>query len=211
MPDSTTLTLFFIAALALVLVPGPNVLYTVARSVHQGRQAGLISALSIGLGNLVHVAAAVIGLSALLASSALAFSTVKYAGAIYLIYLGVRTLLSKSKHVVEKTPEPMKHRHIFYQGFLVSVLNPKTALFFLAFLPQFVHSEAGAATGQILILGSLAATLGVCTDSLYVVLAGAVRLWLQKSTRVLRVQRYLTGSVYIALGVTAAFADTGRK
>jgi len=210
MPEPTTLALFFVAALALLLIPGPVVLYTVARSVHQGWRAGILSALAGGLGNFVHVLAATLGLSALLASSALAFSVVKYAGAAYLIYLGVRTLLSREEKGVS-TLLPMSHAQIFRQGLLVSVLNPKTALFFLAFLPQFVTPDAGTVAGQTLFLGLLFVALGVCTDSAYALLAGAAGQVLRRSRRLSEAQRYVTGSVYLALGVTAAFADTNRK
>ena len=210
MPEPTTLALFFVAALALLLVPGPVVLYTVARSVHQGWRAGILSALAGGLGNFVHVLAATLGLSALLASSALAFSAVKYAGAVYLIYLGVHTLLSKDR---EAGPAfvPMNRTQIFRQGLLVSVLNPKTALFFLAFLPQFITPDAGMVAGQTLFLGLLFVVLGVCTDSTYALLAGTAGQLFKRNTRLVKAQRYVTGGVYIALGASAAFADTSRN
>lgn len=210
MPESTTIFLFLVAAFALLIIPGPVVLYTVARSVHQGWRAGVLSALAAGLGNTAHVFAAVLGLSALLASSALAFSVVKYAGAAYLVYLGVRTLLSTDE-AVGPVVVPMGRAQIFWQGLLVSVLNPKTALFFLAFLPQFITPEAGPIWSQTLLLGLLFVVLGVCTDSAYALLAGAAGKLFGRNTRILKTQRFVTGGVYIALGVTAAFADTDRK
>ena len=211
MPELTTISLFLIAALALLMIPGPVVLYTVARSVHQGWRAGVLSALAAGLGNAVHVLAATLGLSALLASSALAFSVMKYAGAAYLVYLGIRTLFSSTGQEINPTFVPMGRAQIFRQGLLVSILNPKTALFFLAFLPQFVTPGAGAIWSQTLLFGFVFVALGVYTDSLYALLAGAAGKLLKRSTRLLKTQRYVTGGVYIALGVTAAFVDTDRK
>ena len=210
MPELATLTLFLAAALALLIVPGPVVLYTVTRSVHQGWRAGVLSALAAGLGNFVHVLAATLGFSALLASSALAFSAVKYAGAAYLIYLGVRTLFAKDEPSANPALLPLSRSKIFLQGLLVSILNPKTALFFLAFLPQFVVPGADA-TGQLLLFGLIFVVLGVLTDSSYALLAGLARKALEQKTRLLGVQRYVTGSIYIALGLSAALTDTHRK
>ena len=154
MPDATSLALFAAAAFALAVVPGPAVLYIVAQSVDQGRLAGLVSALGIATGSLVHVVAATVGLSSLLASSATAFTIVKFAGAAYLIVLGIRRLATRERFEeddVARVPRP--RRRLYRDGVVVNVLNPKTALFFLAFLPQFVDPGAGAATLQILLLG----------------------------------------------------------
>src|SRR5581483_2126472 len=144
MPTATTIALFLVAGLGLVLIPGPNIIYIVTRSVDQGRRAGLVSALGVEMATLVHVTAAAFGLSALLLSSALAFSVVKYVGAAYLIYLGIRTLLTRDQHQETVVVEPKSLSHIFFQGVLVNLLNPKTALFFFAFLPQFVDPARGA-------------------------------------------------------------------
>lgn len=205
MPDLTTLALFAAAALALLLVPGPSVLYIVARSLHQGRRAGLVSVLGIQTGGLVHVLAATLGLSALVLSSALAFSAVKYLGAAYLIYLGVRTLLSRTEPA-SPVPLPPTQRlaHIFWQGALINALNPKTALFFLAFIPQFVQPARGPVAVQTLALGLLFLLLATCTDSLYAVLAGSLGRRLGVSQVFARRQKVLTGGVYIALGVGTA-------
>ncbi len=210
-PDTPRLALFFAAAAALLLTPGPAVLYIVARSGEQGRRAGLLSALGIGLGTLVHVAAAALGLSALLVSSAVAFSTVKYVGALYLIFLGVRRLLVKAgpEEALPSRPRASMRR-IFAEGVLVNVLNPKTALFFLAFLPQFVD-PARSMTPQIASLGLLFAALGVVSDSGWALAAGSAAGWLRRSPRIARRQRYVTGGIYIGLGLMAAFAPARKS
>ena len=202
------LSIFLLAALILLLTPGPAVLYIVARSLDQGRLAGFVSVLSIEVGNFVHVLAATLGLSAILFSSALAFSIVKYLGAAYLIYLGVRRLLARETAHQEATFQRQSLRRIFRQGVLVAILNPKTALFFFAFLPQFVDSSKSSFTLQLLTLGCLFVLMAMVTDSLYAFLAGTVGQWLKGTRSFLRVERYLVGTVYIGLGVMAAFADT---
>src|SRR5262245_24275692 len=138
MPNWSSLSLFIAAALILVFMPGPNTLYIIARSIQQGRGAGIVSSLGVQVGTMIHIAAAALGLSALLLSSALAFNVVKYAGAAYLIYLGVRTLLTNDSLELEQAIQKADLRHVFYQGVVVNLLNPKTALFFFAFLPQFI-------------------------------------------------------------------------
>ena len=211
LPEPHTLLLFVIAALVLLLTPGPAVMYIVARGVHQGRQAGIVSALAVGLGNFMHALAATLGLSALLLSSALAFTVVKYLGAAYLIYIGVRTLLSRGADAhAGPHVERRALRRIFWQGFVVAVLNPKTALFFFAFLPQFVDPARGGVPLQFLFFGSLFAAVGVCSDSLYGVLAGSLSGWLRRSTHSLRHGRYATGTVYVGLGLTAAVTEPQR-
>lgn len=207
MPDAATLSLFSVAALALLLVPGPAVLYIVARSIDQGRLAGLVSVLGVGVGSLVHIVAAALGLSALLMSSALAFSLVKYLGAAYLIYLGIRKLLEHTAPTAAPT-SARTLRRLFWEGVLVNALNPKTALFFFAFLPQFVDMHHGSIAGQILLLGVLFVLLGIVSDSLYALLAGSVHRRFGNHGRTVAVSRYATGSVFIGLGVATALADT---
>ena len=202
------LSIFLLAALILLLTPGPAVLYIVTRSLDQGRLAGFVSVLSIEVGNLVHVLSATLGLSAILVSSALAFSIVKYLGAAYLIYLGVRRLLARETAHQPTTFQRQSLRRIFRQGVLVAILNPKTALFFFAFLPQFVDSSKSSFTLQLLILGCLFVLMAIVTDSLYALLAGSVGQWLKGTRSFLRVGRYLVGTVYIGLGVMAALSDT---
>jgi threonine/homoserine/homoserine lactone efflux protein len=210
MPDFTHLPLFIIASAVLIITPGPAVLYIIGRSVDQGRRAGLVSVGAIEVGNFMHVIAATLGLSALLLSSALAFTIVRYLGAAYLVYLGLCKLFGGETAHVTQDRRPACLRRIFTQGVLVAVLNPKTALFFVAFLPQFVDPAQGAIAGQMLVLGCLFVLLAMISDSLYALLAGTVGHWLKGSQPVLRVQRYLVGGLYIGLGLTAAFADTRR-
>ncbi|MBW2488550.1 MAG: LysE family translocator [Deltaproteobacteria bacterium] len=206
----SNLSIFLLAALILLLTPGPAVLYIVARSLDQGRLAGFVSVLSIEVGNFVHVLAATLGLSAILVSSALAFSVVKYLGAAYLIYLGVRRLFARETVHQPSTFQRQSLRRIFRQGVLVAILNPKTALFFFAFLPQFVDASKSSITLQLLTLGCLFVIMAIVTDSLYALLAGTFGQWLKGTRSFLRIERYLVGTVYIALGVMAAFTDNKR-
>jgi threonine/homoserine/homoserine lactone efflux protein len=205
-----SLSIFLLAALILLLTPGPAVLYIVARSLDQGRLAGFVSVLSIEAGNVVHVLAATLGLSAILVSSSLAFSIVKYLGAAYLIYLGLRRLLARETAHQPPAFQRQGLTRIFRQGVLVATLNPKTALFFFAFLPQFVDSSKSSITLQLLTLGCLFVLMAIVTDSLYALLAGTVGQWIKGTRSFLRVDRYLIGTVYIGLGVMAALADTKR-
>jgi threonine/homoserine/homoserine lactone efflux protein len=206
-PEPTTLAAFIVAAVALLLAPGPAVMFVVARSVEQGRRAGLTSVVGGALGNLVHVGAATVGLSAILASSSVAFSVVKYAGAVYLLYLGVRVLLSKeTPDSIIGSPQPL--RRVFSQAALVYALNPKTALFFLAFLPQFADPARGAVAPQLFLLGSLFVLLALVTDSGYALLAGSLSGWLRRNARVRRGQRYFAGGVYLTLAAATALGDT---
>jgi threonine/homoserine/homoserine lactone efflux protein len=209
-PDAPTLGLFVLAALALLLVPGPSVLYIVTRSIEQGRAAGLVSVLGVHVGSLVHIAAAAIGLSSLLLSSAVAFDVVRYLGAAYLVFLGVRALVTRVEPgAVEVRPAPL--RKLLRQGAVVNVLNPKTALFFLAFLPQFVDPEAGFAALQVVFLGLVFVALGLVTDGLYALLAGTAAGWLRASRGWYAVRRYVSGSVFIGLGLVAAFSGSRQK
>ena len=194
--------LFGLAALALLVIPGPAVLYIVFQSAEQGRRVGLASVAGVHLGTLVHVAAASAGLSALIVASSLAFSVVKYAGAAYLIYLGIRKLLERDAETrVERKREPL--RRAFVRGMVVNALNPKTALFFLAFLPQFVAPDRGGVWSQALVLGFVFVGLGLVTDSLYALAAGTVAGLLRRKGNGVR---YGSGIVFIALGATAALA-----
>jgi threonine/homoserine/homoserine lactone efflux protein len=205
--DLPNLPVFLLAALILLLTPGPAVLYITARSMDQGRLAGLVSVLSIETGNSAHVLAATFGLSAILMSSALAFTIVKYLGAAYLIYLGIRRFLARDQDHEIASFQRQGLRRIYSQGVLVATLNPKTALFFLAFLPQFVDPAAGSATLQLLTLGGMFVSMAICTDSMYALLASTASGWLKKNRSFLRADRYLVGSVYIGLGLTAVLAD----
>jgi len=211
-PGAANLGLFVGAALVLLLVPGPAVLYIVARSVEQGRLAGFVSDLGIHAATLVHVLAAALGLSALLASSALAFSVVKYAGAAYLIWLGLKKIFGRAESLPEDVAlARYSYARLFRDGFIVNLLNPKTALFFLAFLPQFVDVSRGHVATQIVFLGLLFAALGFVTDGCYALVAGTAGNWLKRSRGYLRFERYISGTLFIGLGLTAAFAGNGKK
>src|SRR6266481_2632211 len=211
MPALSTIALFLLTALGLLLIPGPSVLYILTHSVAQGKRAGLASVLGIELASLIHAIAAALGLSALLLTSALAFSIVKYLGAAYLIYLGIRTLLAREERQQTAVPAPKSFSQLLTQGFLVNLLNPKTALFFYAFLPQFVNPARGGVGEQILLFGALFVLLASCTDSLYALLGSTVGQLLTRNTGFRRFQRYVTGSIYIVLGVTAAVAGSEKK
>ena len=209
MISTRMLGLFAIAAGALIVVPGPAVMYIVARSVHQGRRAGLVSALGVAAGGLVHVAGAVLGFSALLASSVLAFSAVRWLGAAYLVYLGVKTLRGGDvAGAAAAPPPPAPPRRLFTQGFVVNVLNPKTALFFLAFLPQFVEPGRGRVPLQMLLLGGAFVLLAIVSDATYALLAGTLGGRIARTAGARRRARILSGSVYVALGIGMVLAGS---
>ncbi len=206
MPDPAALLLFAAAALALIVVPGPAVLYIVSQSIDRGRLAGFVSALGIAVGALVHVAAAAIGLSSILVSSAAAFNVVKYAGAAYLVGMGIWTICTSRGAPRESAPSERRLRRRFGQGVIVNVLNPKTALFFFAFLPQFVDPEQGAAALQIAVLGLVFVVIAVVSDSVWALAAGTASERLRGNRRFLSVQRYVSGSVFVGLGALTAVA-----
>jgi threonine/homoserine/homoserine lactone efflux protein len=210
-PEPTQYALFIAGSLALLLTPGPAVLYIVTRSVDQGRRAGVVSVLGIQVGTLFHVLAAALGLSAILVSSALAFDIVKYLGAGYLIYLGVRKLLSPEHNPTLMQNTRTDLRRAFSQGVIVNVLNPKTALFFFAFLPQFVVVSRGSVPLQMITLGVTFCLLGLCTDSMYALLSGTAGTWLRRSRTFWRFERFFAGSVYIGLGIFAALSGSNKK
>jgi len=206
-PDSSTFALFVAAALVLLVVPGPSVLYIVARSIEGGRTAGFVSVLGVQTGAILHIAFATLGLSAILASSAVAFSVVKWLGAAYLVWLGLRQIFGRDEGDEEVAVGPARLSRVFSQGVLVNTLNPKTALFFLAFLPQFVEPAHGAAWTQILLLGATFVILALCSDGLYALLSGTAGGWLRrkmKGASFRRGQRFISGGILIALGAVAA-------
>jgi len=211
MPDWSTLILFATAVLVLVFTPGPNTLYIIARSIQQGRTAGIVSGLGVEVGTLVHIAAAAFGISALLLTSAMAFNIVKYAGAAYLIYMGIKTLLTREKAIATETIEEKSLSRTFSQAVLVNVLNPKTAMFFFAFLPQFIDVKRGAVATQILFFGAIIVVLGFTCSSIYSLLAGSIGNLLRGNLKFLRAQRYFAGSVYIGLGAATALTGTHKK
>jgi threonine/homoserine/homoserine lactone efflux protein len=202
-PDASTLFVFSAAALALIVVPGPAVLYIVATAIDGGRRAGIVSALGVASGGLVHIAAATVGLSSLLLSSATAFEAVKLAGAAYLVFLGVRRLLTRvtAQERIDRAPRSLGA--VYRRGAIVNVLNPKTALFFFAFLPQFVDPDRGSTWSQIAILGAVFVVIALASDALYGVAAGTAAAHL-RGRAFAAVQRWVSGSVLVVLGAAAA-------
>lgn len=211
MPDVSRLGLFVAAAIALLLTPGPAIMYIVTRSVEQGRVAGLVSVLGICTGTLIHVIGATFGLSALLVSSAVAFSIVRYTGAAYLILLGIQTLVRHDPPLADIAVVRADLRRVFTQGVIVNVLNPHTAVFFFAFLPQFVNPSSGHIPLQMLSLGLLFVGLSATTDSGWAIAAGTAGEWIKRHPRFRGGQRYVTGSVLLGLGAATAFAWNGRE
>jgi len=210
MPEPSTLALFAVAAVTLLVIPGPAVLYIVTRSVDQGRAAGLASVCGVHVGTLVHVAAAALGLSALLVSSATAYDAVRWLGAAYLVWLGVRRLLARDDDLAAAGSGNRRTGlgRIFAQGVVVNVLNPKTALFFFAFLPQFVDTSRGSVPFQVVVFGVAFVVLGVLSDGAYAVAASTGAGWLRRRPGVARASRLLSGGVLISLGVTTALAGS---
>jgi threonine/homoserine/homoserine lactone efflux protein len=206
MPTASTLALFLLAATALAVVPGPAVAYIVTQSIDQGRRAGLVSALGVASGGLVHVTAATVGLSALIASSATAFTVVKLVGAAYLIVVGILRILSGDAEERESRALRAPLRRVYRQGAIVNVLNPKTALFFLAFLPQFVDPHRGAVWPQVALLGILFVFVAALSDMTYALVSDAIAGRIRRTGTGAKVRRWFTGGIFVALGITAAVA-----
>lgn len=206
MPDPTTLIVFAGAALALLVVPGPSVLYIVTRGIHQGRGAALVSVVGITTATLIHTAFAAVGLSALLASSATAFTVLKLAGSAYLLWLAFRTWTDRGADEIDAPRDPVPLRRIYAEGVLVNLLNPKTALFVFALLPQFVDPARGSAGAQIVVLGLVLATLGLLSDGAYALLSGSLGGWLRRRRALGRLRRRVSAAIYAALGIGTALA-----
>ena len=203
------LPVFMFAVLLLNVTPGPDTAYIVGRSVSQGRAAGLMSSLGVSAGCCVHVLAVAFGLTALLAASAVAFTVIKAIGAAYLIYLGIRKLLIREEEAENGDVKPESLSRIYWQGFMINLLNPKTALFYFAFLPQFVDPAKGNVTAQTLFLGAIFVGMAFITDSLYALLASSLAERLRGNRHYQKGQRYFAGLVYVGLGITTAL--TGSK
>jgi threonine/homoserine/homoserine lactone efflux protein len=206
---TSQLFFFMSAALALLLIPGPAVLYITARSASQGRVAGLVSVFAVETANFIQAIAAALGLSAILLSSALAFDVVKYLGAAYLIYLGIRKLLAGDNGAEEEAVKQESLARIYWQGFAINILNPKTALFFFAFLPQFIDPAKGNVVTQNLLLGAIFVGMAIITDSIYALLASSLAGKLTGNKRFQKGQRYFAGLIYVGLGIATAL--TGSK
>ncbi|EKV01227.1 putative threonine efflux protein [Leptolyngbya sp. PCC 7375] len=209
MPDFATFSLFLSAAIVLAITPGPGILYVMTRSLKGGRVEGIASAIGTSVGGMFHVVAAALGISIVLAASAFAFNLVKYLGAAYLIYLGIKTILSRDHHIGMANVRSTGYKRAFFQGVTVEVLNPKTALFFLAFIPQFINPD-GVVFAQFLLLGSTSVALNTSVDFIVIALAGPIGQWLKSSPRLRRGQRYATGTGLIALGSYVALTGEGE-
>ncbi|HYS13249.1 MAG TPA: LysE family translocator [Burkholderiaceae bacterium] len=203
LPGWPLLSAFLAASFILAVTPGPGVFYIVTRSVMQGRRHGFASVLGVALGNLGNAVGASIGLAALFAISTVAFTAVKYAGALYLIYLGIQALRAPPAQIAASKPAPAPLSSIFRDGFVVALLNPKTAIFFAAFLPQFMSADASPIV-QSIALGALFVAIAAVTDTGYALAAGAVTLLLGRARGIRSLGRYLTGGAFIGLGVFTA-------
>jgi threonine/homoserine/homoserine lactone efflux protein len=206
LPAWPLLSAFLVASLILAVTPGPGVFYIVTRSLAQGRRSGLASVAGVALGNLGNAIGASLGLAALFAVSSVAFTVVKYAGALYLVYLGIQAMRAPRSNRDIPVAEPGPLRQVFRDGFIVALLNPKTALFFTAFLPQFMRTDAGPIV-QSIVLGSLFVAIAAVTDTAYAVAAGTVAPALGRARGIRALGRYLTGGAFIGLALFTAFAE----
>jgi threonine/homoserine/homoserine lactone efflux protein len=211
--EFSTIWLFAVSAAALLIIPGPAVLYIMARSIDQGKKAGLVSVLGVTLGGSIHVLAGALGVSAFLMTSVTAFHIVKYLGAAYLIYLGCKTLLFSSNSTTSEIPKSPRKKltKILYQSMLVEIMNPKTALFFLAFFPQFISTSAGSVPVQFLLLGTIFIILAFISDGLYALLSASIRNRMIGSKDSSKLINQITGYLYIVLGVFSAFASPSKS
>ena len=210
MPTLPTLLAFAVAATLLIIVPGPNVIYIVTRGIDQGRRAAVVSALGVEAGMLVHIGAAALGLGALVASSDLLFNVVRYAGAAYLVWMGIAHLRARATPL--DAPALARREAVsrmFSQGLVVNVLNPKVGLFFIAFLPQFVDPARGSSSVQILVLGAVFVAIAIVSDLAYALASGSIGMWLSRRAAVARHRTRVSGAVYLLLGGLAAISGSG--
>ncbi|HET9912715.1 MAG TPA: LysE family translocator [Anaerolineales bacterium] len=205
--DSTQFGLFILASWALIIAPGPDMLYVITRGIAHGRRAGILSAVGVVCGILVHTTTAALGLAIILQASTAAFLIVKFVGVIYLLYLGIKSLRDKSTFQLQEHTSAVSSHKLFWQGVLSNVLNPKVAIFFLAFLPQFVDRTGGPIGLQMVMLGLTFALFGLCFLAVVGYFAGAIGSWLTRRPQYTNILRWLTGGVLIGLGVRLAFTE----
>lgn len=205
MPEIENLFLFLAAAISLNVTPGPDTLYVLARSVGQGRRAGIVSVLGGSTGRLIHTFATAVGLSALVVSSPAAYTFIKYLGAVYLVYLGVRMIVSGEERRARVETRPESLARIYVQGMATNVLNPAVAVFFISFLPQFINPTRGSVAAQVLFLGALFTTTATLWSLTVALLAGTFGNFLAEHPRFARAQRCLTGGILFALGARLVF------
>ncbi|WP_127522482.1 LysE family translocator [Mesorhizobium sp. Z1-4] len=207
MIDLTTLIAYIVIVTGFVFIPGPATLLTIARATSSGARAGLATGLGIAAGDIIHTFLAIVGISAIIAASAVLFSIIKYLGAAYLVYLGIKAFLAKAPTDMSSGILPVSPRRAFRQAILAEVLNPKTALFFLAFLPQFVNPQAGPVAVQLVTLGVIFVLLGLMSTVVFALGAGGLGNFLRRNPTVLRWQGKVVGGIYCALGVRLAMQD----
>ena len=207
MIDLTTLIAYIVIVTGFVFIPGPATLLTIARATSSGTRAGLATGLGIAAGDIIHTFLAIVGISAIIAASAVLFSIIKYLGAAYLVYLGIKAILAKAPTDMSSGVLPVSPRRAFHQAILAEVLNPKTALFFLAFLPQFVNPQAGPVAVQLVTLGVIFVLLGLMSTVVFALGAGGLGNFLRRNPTVLRWQGKVVGGIYCALGVRLAMQD----
>lgn len=207
MPTIETVIVFMAAALALNVTPGPSIMYVMSWSLGQGRTAGLVSALGLGTGSLLHAVAATLGLSVILAYSPVAYAVVKYLGAAYLVYLGVGLLRRRTVPLPEAVPARLSLTRVYWQGVLTEILNPKIVVFFLSFLPQFVDPTRGSVAAQTLFFGLLFHVTGVPINMLVAVAGSALAAWFARNPVLERIRNGLAGTVLIGLGVRLALSE----
>jgi len=205
--DQTTLFTYLAILLGFVFLPGPAVILTLARATSSGTRVGIATGLGIAVGDIIHTAMAVVGLSAILLTSAFAFSLVKYLGAAYLVYLGIRAIMEKTDTASAAAAPKLTGVRAFRQAVLAEVLNPKSAMFFLAFLPQFVRPENGAVALQLAILGLLFVAMGLLSTVVVALFSGSVGRFLRRNPAVQRWQGKVVGGIYCALGLRLAFQE----
>ena len=207
LPQGSALVLFLAAMITLNLTPGPDMLYVIANSVGGGRKVGVVSALGIGSGTIVHTLAAAVGLSALLMSSAILYDAFRYVGAAYLIYMGIHSLGTKSAFAGSARQAQVRLSNTFRRGVVTNVLNPKVAIFFLAFLPQFVDPTRGPAIWQFILLGTIFNCSGTIVNTLVALVSGRLGSWLGSRPAFARAQQWFTASVFVALGARIALVS----
>jgi threonine/homoserine/homoserine lactone efflux protein len=207
MIDPAKFVLFIGVSWALILAPGPDMLYVISRGITQGRKAGMLSAIGVICGILVHTTAAALGLTLILQSSAIAFLLVKYLGAVYLIYLGIKAWRDKGTFDLQTSTSSASLRKIFWQGVFSNVLNPKIAIFFLAFLPQFVNQGSSQVTFQMVILGLTFACFGLCFLLIVGYSSGTIGSWLTRRPQYTQFLQRFAAGILIALGIRLAFTE----
>jgi threonine/homoserine/homoserine lactone efflux protein len=206
--ETQTLITYLAASIAIILAPGPAQALVLARSISDGKKSGILTGIGLNGGTIFHALAAALGLSTILATSAAAFAVVKYAGAIYLVYLGIRALLTKKQQIALANPvNSANPRQTIAKAVVTGILNPKIALFFLAFLPQFIDPERGSVFMQFLILGVILAALDILYESLLALITGSLSNWLTNSPKFTVWRQRVTGAVLFGLGVRLALTE----